>query len=117
LGQFLLTARLLRRDHRNTGKNGYFQESEVGYIGFDFDRGAGIQYGWARIKITGAPLYRFIVLDYAWGDPHQKIRTGQKSAKATAEAAPDRGALGLLALGGAGLLAWRRRLRRGIVVE
>ena len=101
----------------NTGKNGYFQEPGVGYIGFDFDRGAGVQYGWARIKITGAPLYRFIVLDYAWGDPHQKIRTGQKSAKGTAEAAADRGSLGLLALGGAGLLAWRGRRRRGRVVE
>ena len=41
----------------NTGKNGYFEEPGVGYIGFDFDRGAGLRYGWARIKITGAPLY------------------------------------------------------------
>jgi hypothetical protein len=98
----------------DVGKNGYFNEAGVGYIGFDFDRGAGIQYGWARIKITGAPLYRFIVLDYAWGDPHQKIRTGQKSAKGTAEAAADRGSLGLLALGGDGLLAWRQRRRAGL---
>jgi hypothetical protein len=101
----------------NAGKNGYFEEAGVGYIGFDFGRGARIQYGWARIKITGAPLYRFIVLDYAWGDPHQKIRTGQKSAKGTAEAASDRGSLGLLALGGAGLLAWRGRRRCGRVAE
>jgi hypothetical protein len=89
---------------------GYFREPGVGSIGFSFDRGAGVQYGWARIKITGDPDYRFIVKDYAYADPGEPIRTGQtSSAPRQANAIPDSGSLGLLALGGVGLVAWRRR--------
>jgi hypothetical protein len=88
--------------------NGYFKQRGVGAIGFDFNRGAGVQFGWARIKTTGDPLYRVIVVDYAWADPNEKLRVGQKQARPTAEALPAKGSLGLLALGAVGLMAWRR---------
>lgn len=92
------------------------------YVGFRFNTGAGPQYGWVRIKWDGCPANYFIVKDYAWGDPGDQIKTGQKhlhedetqvappSARST-EAAPrvdSKGSLGLLALGAAGLQAWRR---------
>lgn len=74
----------------------------TGFIGFKFDVANGTQYGWVRINVdTGAPTHEFTVVDYASGDPGQRILTGQTSV-------PDSGgSLGLLAIGCAGLLAWR----------
>lgn len=95
---------------RGGAVNGNFQQPGKGIIGFVFDAGAGPQYGWARIKTTGEPNYRFILLDYAWGDPGDAILTGQKHGPAQgARPVSKSGSLGLLALGGAGLLAWRKR--------
>ncbi len=68
------------------------------------------EYGWARVKTSGAPNYRFRLVDYAWGDPGDRIRTGQKSSAGnTVDAVTESGAIGLLALGAAGLVAWRKR--------
>lgn len=104
--------------------NGKFRHPGTGYIGFTFDSGNGRQYGWVRIRTNGAPEYRFILHDYAWADPGESIRTGQKRSGADPgesvqtgqkdssgqmTTVPDRGSLGLLALGGAGLIAWRKR--------
>jgi hypothetical protein len=74
----------------------------TGFVGFRFDSGAGQQYGWARITMdSGAPANTFTLVDYAFADPGQPISAGQ---------IPDAGgSLGLLALGCAGLLAWRAR--------
>ena len=62
---------------------------------------------------TPGPPYanaRMILVDYAWGDLGDQVRTGQtSSAGDQVEAIPDQGSLGLLALGGAGLMAWRKR--------
>lgn len=91
------------------GSYGRFTEPGRGFISFSFDTGAGRQYGWARIKTTGIPLVRFILLDYAWADPGESIMTGQKASAATAEAVPKSGSLGLLATGGQGLKAWRQQ--------
>jgi hypothetical protein len=108
-----------------------WQEEATHFIGFRFNSGAGMQYGWVRIKWGGCGLpggadNRYIVKDYAWGDVGDQIKTGQKqlhedeaqvappSAKSTG-AAPvsgSQGSLGLLALGAVGLQAWRRS-RRG----
>ncbi len=97
---------------------GQFFDEGLGFIGFRFNNGAGRQYGWARVKTPG-PYYRFpgsvrfLLVDYAWGDPGDQVKTGQTSlAGDQAEAVPDQGSLGLLALGSAGLLAWRRRRQR-----
>jgi hypothetical protein len=87
----------------------YWRDPGRGFIGFEFNTGDGVQYGWARIKTTGANRNAFIVLDYAWGDPGDSIRTGQRhDADPQPQQAPASGSLALLALGGAGLVAWRR---------
>jgi hypothetical protein len=73
----------------------------TGFIGFRFDGGSGIQYGWARINMDeGAPGNSFTLIDYAWADPGENILTGQ---------IPEPGSLALLAVGAAGLLLWRKR--------
>jgi hypothetical protein len=90
---------------------GKFRQPGIGYIGFTFHTGNGRQFGWARIKTNGARDYHFVLLDYAWADPGESIQVGQKRSK---DASPltKSGSLGLLAVGGAGLLAWRKRRTR-----
>jgi hypothetical protein len=73
----------------------------TGFVGFRFNGGAGIEYGWARLTmLAGAPDNSFLLVDYAWADPGTAIVTGQ---------IPEPGSLGLLAIGAAGLLLWRRQ--------
>ena len=69
---------------------------------------------------------KYIVKDYAWGDPGDKIKAGQTQlhedetqvapqAAKSADAAPladSQGSLGLLALGAVGLQAWHRSWSR-----
>jgi hypothetical protein len=79
----------------------------------------------------GCSYNGFIVLDYAWGDPGDKVKAGQKrlhegeapvapqaagstdalpvqtSDKADASMASVKGSLGLLAFGAVGLQTWR----------
>ena len=45
----------------------------------------------------------FEVVDYAWGDPGDAVTAGQTSG-----ALSDRGSLGWLSLGAAGVTAWRQ---------
>jgi len=81
-----------------------------GYIGFRFNNGAGVQYGWARIRMTGyGRVSAFKLVDYAYADPGESIKAGQTSSD---EHAPDQGSLGWLALGAVGLLAWRKSRSR-----
>ncbi len=88
---------------------GAFNDGGQGFVGFKFNTGAGTQYGWARIKLTpNSRDVAMLVVDYAYGDPGEPIATGQKSSAPTQTASrPKEGSLGLLALGGAGLAAWR----------
>jgi hypothetical protein len=76
----------------------------TGFIGFKFNAGAGSQYGWARLTVDGTPGNAYTLVDYAYGDVGETIRTGQ-----LVSAIPEPGSLGLLALGSVGLIAWRRR--------
>jgi len=88
-----------------------FRDPGTGFVGFVFNHGGGIQYGWARVKTSGPPNYHFRLVDYAWGDPGDRIKTGQKSSAGTmVDAVTESGSVGLLALGAAGLVAWRKRL-------
>jgi protein with PEP-CTERM/exosortase system signal len=81
----------------------------TGFVGFRFNGGAGQQFGWARITMDGAPENNFTLVDYAFADPGERITAGQTTV-------PDSGgSLGLLAIGFAGLLAWR--FRRANVAE
>ncbi len=89
----------------------------TGFVGFRFNNGSGRQYGWARIHMDeGVPGNSFTLIDFAWADPGEQIATGQiQGAPAPSEPeslgqeVPVSGSLGLLALGGGGLIAWRKR--------
>jgi hypothetical protein len=86
--------------------NSQWLNAGTGFIGFKFNGGAGVQYGWARVTMdSGLPDlgHTFTLVDYAFGDPGQQILTGQTSV-------PESGSsLGLLALGAVGVLALRRK--------
>jgi hypothetical protein len=74
---------------------GAFFEEGLGFIGFSFNNGAGPQYGWARVRTPGPPYFRarFLLVDYAWGDPGDQVRTGQTSL------ADDQGETGCASVG------------------
>ena len=92
-----------------------WRDRGTGYVGFRFNNGAGLQYGWVRVRMGGPPEHPFEVVSYAYADPGEPIRAGQRSS---AEQAPDQGStdqqtpndgsLGGLALGAVGLMAWRK---------
>lgn len=73
-----------------------------GYLAFKFFDGVGTAYGWVRFRMDGEPGNSFQLLDYAYGAAGDKVFTGQKVI-------PEPGSLGLLAIGAAGLLLWRRQ--------
>jgi hypothetical protein len=58
------------------------------------------QYGWVHVRMNGAPLNSFTIVDFAFAGPGEVIHAGE---------VPAPGCLGALALGGAGLMGWRRR--------
>ena len=93
---------------RNDFCSGQFESGHFGFIGFKFNSGSGDQYGWVRLKM-GVHNQDFWLVDYAYADPGEPIRAGQTSSN---ELVPEEGSLGGLALGAAGLLAWRKRRSR-----
>jgi hypothetical protein len=93
---------------RNNFCPGQFEGGHFGFIGFKFNSGSGDQYGWVRLKM-GVQNQDFWLVDYAYADPGEPIRAGQTSSN---ELVPEEGSLGGLALGAAGLLAWRKRWSR-----
>ena len=103
---------------------GPWRDRGPGCVGFRFNNGAGIQYGWVRIKMYGPPEHGFEVVSYAYADPGEPIKAGQTSSNeqvpdqdSTDEQAPDEGSLGGLALGAVGLLAWRKSRSRTARLE
>ena len=87
--------------------SGSFQTRGDTFIGFKFTTESGVHYGWARVRLSGAPKYRFELLDYAWADAGERLLTGQKESRPQSAAITKSGSLGLLATGAAGLKAWR----------
>src|SRR5262249_40579944 len=102
-----------------TDPGGQFAPGDVGFIGFKFNNGSGDQYGWVRVKFdTRYPYdHPFWLVDYAYADPGEQIRAGQTSSNEMIREesngiGSEEGSLGGLALGAAGLLAWRKRRSR-----
>jgi hypothetical protein len=75
-------------------------------VGFKFNNGAGDQYGWVRVRMRGASRNNGLLIDFAYGDPGEKVVAGQMESN---NSVPGLESLGGLALGAAGLLAWRRK--------
>ena len=100
---------------------GQWKSPGMGFVGFAFNNGAGPQFGWARVRIsTWFPGgYAFKVLDFAYGDPGERITAGEGIPRGreddqdiSDDQGPDEGSLGGLALGAVGLLAWRKSRSR-----
>lgn len=84
-----------------------FRNKGITFLGFEFTNDSGTHYGWARMRLSGAPDYRVVLVDYAYADAREPLLTGQKKSRHQAVATTKTGSLGLLAAGGAGLTAWR----------
>ncbi|HEY2713817.1 MAG TPA: hypothetical protein VGI60_14985 [Chthoniobacterales bacterium] len=113
IGPFTSVGNQQRSNIRGLYGGSNFGSHGGGFIGFKFNIGNGTQYGWARLQVSQEvppPFsFRYIIKDYAWGDPGDPIAAGQKKSRGenvsiTPEAA---GSLGLLALGAIGLDTWR----------
>jgi hypothetical protein len=94
--------------------NGFFgggrEWKDSGFIGFKFNGGAGVQYGWVRLSVLfgsdgNIRTFSFILHDYAYADPGEPLKAGQISSD---NDAVDENSLGGLALGAVGLIAWRK---------
>jgi len=83
--------------------NSQWASAGSGYMGFKFNVGDGVQYGWAQLAMNGPNLNSFTIVDYAFADPGETLVAGQ---------VPEPGSLGLLAFGAAGLLLWRHKRAR-----
>lgn len=78
-----------------------FQQAGPGYVGVQFKSVAGTHFGWVRVEMTGDAYNGITVTDWAYNStPDAPILVGQ---------VPEPGSLGLLALGGVGVLAWRKK--------
>jgi hypothetical protein len=81
-------------------------ERGKGFVGFRFNDGTGIRYGWARLYMTGAKKNSYRLIDYAYGDVGEPVKAGQKRSGGDGLYVES---LGGLALGAVGLSLWRRR--------
>jgi hypothetical protein len=102
-GGFLPNSGTMAFYSSSSGSQSQFLNPDIGFLGFQFNGGNGVQYGWARVDMSGAPVNSFEIIDYAYGDVGQVIKAGQT---------PEPGSLGLLAAGAAGLAITRRRRRK-----
>jgi len=84
---------------------GQFLKRGLGLVGFKFNNGAGDQYGWVRVRMQGGHRHLLNVVDYAYGDPGDRVLAGQIPGGS----APALESLGGLALGAVGLLVWRSK--------
>ena len=106
------------------GIYGQWTSPGMGFVGFRFNNGAGIQYGWARVRMAVPPHdgiggWGFKVFDFAYADPGEPITAGEGIPRGSEDdqdisddQGPDEGSLGGLALGALGLLAWRKSRSR-----
>ena len=80
---------------------GYFWNTTDKYLGLKFKIGTNTHYGWAHVMAPGADVVLAVITGYAYNDtPDGNIAAGD---------IPEAGSLALLALGAAGLTAWRKK--------
>lgn len=96
-------------------QNSQWQNAGSGYVGFRFNAGSGVQYGWARLDfgpVDPDPQTNnnnnFTLIEYAYGAPGESVFAGQ---------IPEPGSLALLAVGALGLVAWRKRRAQSAAAE
>jgi hypothetical protein len=91
-----------------------WHHGDTNFVGFKFHDSTGIHYGWARVRIEQVNNFKgwFTLIDYAYADAGEQITAGQTSDAPGRDQVPKEGSLGVLALGAAGLLAWRKRRSR-----
>lgn len=103
--------------HSGTSSRGNFSAGKKGIAGIEFLTGTNsnqkIHYGWIRLEYFGASYPTSVeAIDWAYDTtPGQEIAagaTGQVQGNSTTPE-PGTAGLSLLALGAAGVLAWRRR--------
>ena len=82
------------------GIRGQFRKPGTGFVGFKFNNEPGDQYGWVRVRMRGAPWNNGLLIDYAYGDPGEKVVAGQMESNPSGLGLES---LGGLALGAAGL--------------
>ena len=82
--------------------NGYFSNSDTGYVGvrFPVDGGNHTNYGWVYVSLVGANGNRFKITEYGYGDEGEPVYAGLIPEPGTG--------LATLALGAAGVAARRR---------
>ena len=86
----------------------------TGYIGFKFNIGSGVEYGWAQLSLDSGPGQNaFTLIDYAWGDPGDVFGAGDLTVSPVPE--PSVFSLALLATGAFGVSALRKR--RGLAAR
>jgi hypothetical protein len=88
------------------GRGQFLARERNAFVGFKFNNGAGVQYGWARLRVIGYPFNRFTLVDYAYGDPGERVVAGQRQSIGSA---PSLESLAGLALSATAVIAWRRR--------
>jgi len=83
------------------GDGGSFLNTSEKYLGVKFTIGANTNYGWIQVDVGGTsePTYA-LIKGYAYNDVD--------GGTITAGQVPEAGSLALLALGAAGLAAWRK---------
>jgi hypothetical protein len=97
-----------------TSAKGAFSAGKPGFAGIEFNTGTfsnqKIHYGWIQLVYDGSPYPTSITaIDWAYNTVvGQAITAGQTSSGPSATPEPGTMALSLLAMGAAGVLAWRR---------
>lgn len=83
------------------GGSSHWSAGGGGFVGFRFNNGAGVQYGWARIRMAHQLGRAFTLIDYAYADIGEAITTGQTELgpSSTQKTSIDADSLGWLALG------------------
>ncbi|MCC6353799.1 MAG: PEP-CTERM sorting domain-containing protein [Verrucomicrobiae bacterium] len=79
--------------------------NDTGYFGFKFSNASGTHYGWGQVNIDGSSAGSgYTILNAYYNDT--------PDAPITVAPIPEPSHVAILALGAAGVAAWRRRRRR-----